>query len=114
METPADSAQDNISAPASPPPQKVDYFNARQAVEAICAKTGSTTCEIRFGSQIVDGAVVEFRTKDENTYLGSGRVRLSNSLNLDKDTGEMALQLFLSDLNVLITKPQEDPNLKPE
>jgi hypothetical protein len=77
-----------------------EFYNLVEATEVISAKYNKSIPDIRFtpASQIVDGCTVEFSNDATGAILASGRLRFRNKLHIDNSTGELLVQVHISEI----------------
>jgi hypothetical protein len=103
---------DNIDEPTpaeeqefATPPQSVahEYFNIREACDLIARHYGHGFKHLSFipPMQIVDGCVVEFVDDNMKVVVASARMRFRNRVHIDKDSGQMRLEIVMSDLTFI-------------
>ena len=94
----ANKSQD-VNAPVDP--KMIQEFTLNAALQAIYAhyKRDKINIEMVAPNQMLDGQIVDFLDKDSKEKLATARLRTRNQLILDKETGQLSIVAYFSDLS---------------
>jgi hypothetical protein len=100
IEEPTLAEMQDSTAPAAVPQPTREYFNIHEACELIAQHYGRGFKRLSFSPpmQIVDGCVAEFIDDDMKVIVAAARMRFRNRVHVDKENGQMRLEIVMSDL----------------
>ena len=95
-----DSMEAVEAAAPAPAPAQREYFNLHEICELISRHYGRGFKRLSFSPpmQIVDGCIAEFIDDDMKVIVASARMRFRNRVHVDKENGQMRLEIMMSDL----------------
>jgi len=91
-----DAGEEDVETPTDYP----EMFNLHQACKLISAYYERSFKRLKFipPAQIIDGGVAEFNDEVLKIVVATCRIRVRNNLHISQETGELKMDICLSDL----------------